>query len=802
MNDQRLGSGLIALSGDVARTLLYSILILIVLPARIATRASAETQRLRLEQKAAATGDVFDFHLLERNVREHGIDAVIDEINATIGETEDRRLVTTLDHLREGLRKHPDQLWFQLYSHTRLKGWEDFQQQLEAFRPAEMLVVKTSLLTHPLPGVLKTWKFEKHPVSHLRMSADGSELFCGASTKEFVVIDPRSRKIIRRIPVNGRILTTLPQRDGKEIVVVWTGGQSGTSVSLNLRDTQSGEIIASLKDSLRFGHGGYGGVQLTPPMQLSPDGKHIIFWNGSAFVDRELSDLENVFRFRSRTEPSANPLYLEFLDATRLISLDDAGYVRTFDYPGGKELFPPRRIIHHTGCFAISPDRSRIACSGLVPSEPPQQIRPGTTRQEYHEIILVWEISNRKEITRFRPRSVPGAKPPLRISAMSFHDNGTLITGNTVGQVQQWKTTSPDPVTTVTPHRSPVLNVVPSQDGKRVFTSDRSGSVRLVNLQSTQKWDKPLPKNRTRSFRRYASWDGQWEAGMSGNKVTVWDADSDRRIHNLEIPTSLLRDFGTVTSIGIDLNKELLILGGEEKIGRWNFSSNEVQTVDVDVSGVPRIRRRGMTPPLPVYVSPDGRHAATWQTQHLVGIDVNTGKQKCLFSPGCYFGGVHHFLSGGRLAVTSRIASKNGVHVFDLNEGKEVANHIHGFRQYGVAHADRAGLILTGGKREQRAENEPDTLAVWKPGSPAEFIDLPDGVGVYKIGVNREGSRTITVSYDGILLLWDLTQHKILRRFDLGVKIHALAFDGHTLVITEHDRKTRHIFDYVANAEE
>jgi hypothetical protein len=359
-----------------------------------------------------------DFNQLEEEVAARGIDAVLGEMNASLQEDGDRRLVAALDYLRSVLREHPDQLWFQLQSHTRLKGWEDIQEQLAASRPAEMLVARTSSLPAPLPGVLRTWSFGERPVSHLWMSTDGKELYCGASSKEFIVIAPKTAKIIRRLPVDGSVLTTVPGPNGRDYFVA---GESGAMV---VRETLTGAAIASLKDTAKFRNRASGLRTARPPMQTSPDGEHIVFWYGPAFIDRELANLKNAYRFRSRTEPaSQNCLFVEFLGNARLLSVDDGGYVRVFEYPGGKELYPPRRIVKRVATVAVSPDRSKLACGGFVPMEAALEIQPGKTRQDYEEIILIWDISTRKEVWRFRPPPVEQGTRGYGTTSMAFQDD-------------------------------------------------------------------------------------------------------------------------------------------------------------------------------------------------------------------------------------------------------------------------------------------------------------------------------------------------------------------------------------------
>ncbi len=76
------------------------------------------------------------------------------------------------------------------------------------------------------------------------------------------------------------------------------------------------------------------------------------------------------------------------------------------------------------------------------------------------------------------------------------------------------------------------------------------------------------------------------------------------------------------------------------------------------------------------------------------------------------------------------------------------------------------------------------------------FVDMPDGISISRVGVSRDGQRAVTISYGGELLLWDVPHQAVLRRFDLGYKVHALAFDGRTLSVTENNEKDRHLYQF------
>ncbi len=181
--------------------------------------------------------------------------------------------------------------------------------------------------------------------------------------------------------------------------------------------------------------------------------------------------------------------------------------------------------------------------------------------------------------------------------------------------------------------------------------------------------------------------------------ITILESGRDSKPRQPAIPNKLYGGLRGITSLGFNQENDRLVIGSEERIGHWNLKTEETRIVDVDVSQLTQQRYRGKLIHMPVQVSPDGKYAAVWQRQSLAIIDPQTGRQRHLIPTGVFLGQVSFFLKDGKLAVTFRDSPKHGVKVFDLNDGVEVASHVHGFFQRSVAFANQAGVILTCGKR-------------------------------------------------------------------------------------------------------
>ena len=135
-----------------------------------------------MDTSPASTFD-FDFNHLADDLRDRGYDTVIAELKST-GDSLAVRLAVALDHVRHIAEHDRDQLWFQLQSHTRLKGWEPIQNWLKQQRPDDTFSALTSLLEPPHPAVVLTYKMPDAPINHLSYSTDKSKIYAGSAGGE------------------------------------------------------------------------------------------------------------------------------------------------------------------------------------------------------------------------------------------------------------------------------------------------------------------------------------------------------------------------------------------------------------------------------------------------------------------------------------------------------------------------------------------------------------------------------------------------------------------------------------------
>ncbi len=363
-----------------------------------------------------------DFGELAEDIAARGIDSVLESLSQSAKTEDDRRILLALGSRRAVIRQHPDQTWFQLQAHSRWTGWENVQDWLMASQPETGLVALSSSLPAPVPGTITTWDMNIETqgtpyILRLTLSPDQKKLYCELTNPDLVlVIDLTSQSIVSRHELSdtsaGVFLT-----GNNRTEIAWPG-RSGRRIrghELEIRNLLTGEIHARLKH------------RIEPPVAISPDGQHLVFW-GSRFVWRQLSD--DSFKHPGSSGRPSDYVSIDFAAGGRLVAVDQSGFLRHIRYPGGPEPAEPVRILPAARITAINPQLTQIACSG--------------TDADGEPVVVVWSLTESKEICRFR---IPGSddKGKVSVTAMAFLDADNLMTGTRGGIVHTWTIENPWP---------------------------------------------------------------------------------------------------------------------------------------------------------------------------------------------------------------------------------------------------------------------------------------------------------------------------------------------------------------------
>lgn len=751
-------------------------------PQQDSVRATADDQHATGNQSDGLPEEAIDLAEIAKRVSEQGVEPVIESLRTAESGTSRKRLAWALDSIRDLLKQHPDQFWFQLQARTRLAHLEDIQQQLLDQMPKGTLIAKSSLLRGPVPEVAETLRTDLGAIVHLRVSSDRRELYCSGFASRLAIVRAESLQLIRNMATPGQPLATTVGAGSEDYVITRRGqGMDGPVFVQNIR---TGETIAQLKDKFPSESDFYG-YPRRPPLQTARTGMHLVFWNGSSFVDRELANTKNVVRFRSKEHRSTAPLAIALRGQDRLVSFDKTGSLRVFDYPAGREAFVATRIIDMPEGVAFSDDGIWLAASGTVSADAADQLRSGSSGQQSSRVIVVWNLDQQKEVARFSVES--GSHNPHY--ALAFVDGETLLSGDRHGRIHAWSISSRQRISTVNANPAAITSLVPAPIPGFAFSGDISGILTLVDYRSSTE---VLPAAPFRPFRELHSFDGQWEGEASNNTVRLWSVKSNELLHEFKLPDSVANDVGAPSSTGINLEAGSIVIAGSDRIKRWNFNTGEVHPVLLD-----RTRERATKS----LVSPDGRYIAVWDRAVSSAGPLNCYRVesgKAVLRDLQHWTTIAHddrsfrFISGERLVVMS-----DAVRVYDLTTGTLAAEFspapstaVHDF-----ACATRSGITLTTLAVRNLNGEKPDKLAIWKPGEAGRLFDFPNAAKQNLTAVDPDGRRAITASHDGILLLWDVTSGVIRRQFDLGVKIKRMDFDGTILIVTASDDQ-QHVFQY------
>jgi WD40 repeat protein len=718
----------------------------------------------------------FDFPKVEAAVASDGIRSVVERL----GESR-QQLATALIHVAPYLEHDKQQLWFQLQARTRLEGWEDFQAELREQTPDETLIALSSNLNAVAAGGEGAWQFGNAPISYLGLSSDRKHVYCGSAAGAFVVLDAKSLEIVRRDDDAGFVLTAFPGPKG-DVYAAHKRDRRLRDTGISVNEAMTGKEVAKLR-GMRPEHTYLGNLAMPPGLIGSPDGRRVIQEEDSiAFSNRSFDDLSDLVRFRGGGDRTfCRTVFMRFVeDGRQLLTADNNGHVRHFSYPDCKESRVGQHIsgMMVTG-YDLSPDESLLTCS-----------RAGVRKngKERFGEVVVWDRLAGRELFRYKLKD----DPPVSVAFLG--DGETVVAGGLSGNLYVWHGDEA-PISTSTPHGATVGRLVAAPDGKRIFSGDTAGHLKLTTPTPTTKQARPLPTQPT-VLQRAISPDGAWEAQFSGRTIEILQKRSGK-VLAIELSDEDAESLGDIASIALNSTRGIATIGGQEAILHLRLQTKQTKLVKLDASKIPRDplilraieRKRGTLPRLRVVITPDSKHAVMWSRKAVASFNPVSGANEFVQPVEVrHFGGRYSFLSRERIAINYQGFGDGGriegLRIFDLAKREEADNLVHGAFQVGIAINPKTDAIVTSGrlKHGHGKDNMPKLL--FRNANAREFteVELPEMYGDV-VGITEDGERLLTLALrPGVLFVWDIATRKPIRRFDLGVDLLRGRLDGSTLV--------------------
>jgi hypothetical protein len=275
-------------------------------------------------------------------------------------------------------------------------------------------------------------------------------------------------------------------------------------------------------------------------------------------------------------------------------------------------------------------------------------------------------------------------------------------------------------------------------------------------------------------------------------------------VEEIPLTQAPLDKLGKIHSVAWKAPDGSVLIGGSGTLARWDRSAKAGELVPLDFSGLELDERTKTVAGLRVIVSPQARHVVVWNMTALAIFDSQTGQQRALLKPDVRHFTHRYFFSQDdeRLLIEyqgfGEIGRLEGLRLFDLNAGKEVADYVHGAFQTGIGFAPQTGQIVTAGKLRHSNAADNVSMVTSRDVTTGEFeqFPLPEGHDNV-IGTTRDGRRMLSVRNDpGTIFVWDLPTRKIIRQFDMQVALMSVSFDGWTVLATEPYSNRRHAFRF------
>ncbi len=383
---------------------------------------------------------------------------------------------------------------------------------------------------------LQTLRGHSGALCGISFKPDGSQLACAAESTGFLLWEPVSDRVVRRIPGHdGTIYGLAFNQAGTRMASAEASGQ------VRIWDLTTGANLSVLR-----GHQGWvAGIAFsgdgTALASAGQDGT-IRLWN----LTSEAVELEQPARI---LQGHSGPVFgVAFSpDGTSLVSAGDDGTVRLWDLRTG----PPPRCRVFQGhqqavrCVAFHPRQNVLASAGA------------------DRTVRLWDASTGRELLRFGDFG-------NRVDGIAFSpDGGKIATACLDRSVRLWDASTGRPLAAFPGHAAPVFSVTFSPDGKKLASASQDATVkvwdltsepgvRLLSLEPKRQGPSPGPIGWVGglAFRP----DGvELATGGTDQSLTVWNLGTSR--HNLASPTG----WGSLSAVRYSPDGRLLASAGADR---------------------------------------------------------------------------------------------------------------------------------------------------------------------------------------------------------------------------------------------
>jgi WD40 repeat protein len=586
--------------------------------------------------------------------------------------------------------------------------------------------------------------------SVVTISPDGRRIAVAGPANDARVIDIASGKEVSRLVHGGTVRAVDFGPDGRWVA---TGSDDGTA---RVMEATTG------KETARLAHG-----KLVRDVKFSPNGRWVATDSDDGTVRvMEAATGKEVSRWANGEEPglpsagAGNILLMAFsADSRRVASAGEKGVARVWDAATGHQAFRVD-VVEFLNAVAFSPDGRWLAMAGRGRDRP----------------LRVIDTTNRREL--------PTMSHPEEVYAMAFSPDSTrLVTGSADGTVRVMEVaTGRSGAGRV--HQNAVLNVVFSPDGQLLATASHDQTVRVIEMATGNEF--------VRVGHRGSSWNVAFSA--NGRSLAIANSPSEKqhepvvRVIDTGTRDEVFRlepEAGVLNTVVVSPAADRVAAGGEAVV-TTDGSPNGPDLRVMDTSTGKEIwrLRNGTTGVLPVALSHDGTHVATWTRADKAArvIDMATGREVSRF------GEAHPraaaFSPDGRWIA---MASGRVVRVIEIASGKEVSTLEDEGDVGAVAFSPDSRLVTIGSGAK--------TARVVEVATRRELSRLtpPHDEGVWDVAFSPDGKWVATGSRDKTARVMEAATGKELWRFPHPLSVQKVVFspDSHWVATQGSDNVTR-----------